>query len=243
VFATVPIPYDTVVMHDELLLRYEKEQPPQETYRTFLKLPSPIQEEVLKLSVRQDEERYLKLGLKLMLEREREDLIPKILLLEEVLSTNAFDIFIDELKSPGGLFLTASRINHSCVPNADHSYDDKSGYKSVFANRDIHAGEEITISYINHYNSRALRQMELRTWGFVCRCPACDKNHPRSGAYEQRLQRLEQLHQDDCMDNTGRLKASASLSGRVLEGAAKQAQQRIDFLTKTGYLRKLSRQA
>jgi len=45
------------------------------------------------------------------------------------------------------------------------------------------------------------------------------------------------------MDDIGRLKASASLSRSVLEGAAKQAQQRIELLTKIGYLRKFSRQA
>jgi len=150
VFATVPIPYDTVVMRDELVLRYKKQQRPQQKYRTFLDLSSPIQDEVLKLSVRQNEKQRLTIGPKRILEGEREDLIRKVMHLENVLSTNAFDIFYDDPESPGGLFLRASRINHSCVPNADHSYDDKSGCKSVFANRDIHAGDEITISYIHH---------------------------------------------------------------------------------------------
>ena len=92
--------------------------------------------------------------------------------LEDVLTTNAFDIVFDDPKAPAGLFLTMSRRSHSCVPNADHFYDDKSGCKSVVANRDIDAGAEITISYIDHCKPRVQRQVALRTWGFVGQCAA-----------------------------------------------------------------------
>ena len=57
---------------------------------------------------------------------ERPDIIPKVMHWDDILSTNAFNIFND-LKSPAGLFLTASRLNHSCIPYADCYCDDKSG--------------------------------------------------------------------------------------------------------------------
>ena len=171
------------------------------------------------------------LALKLVLGGEPHDAIPKVMHLEDVLTTNAFDIFFDDPKAPAGLFLTMSRLNHSCVPNADHFYDDKSGCKSVVANRDIDAGAEITIAYIDHCKPRVQRQVELRTWGFVGQCAACDVRHPDSRAHEQRLKVLAQLYQDPCMDNSGHLMASVCRSKTMLERAAEKAQRRIQLLT------------
>jgi hypothetical protein len=53
-FATAPIRCDTVIMCDPLVLRYEKDEEPQQTYRRFLRLPPLIREEILKLAVRRD---------------------------------------------------------------------------------------------------------------------------------------------------------------------------------------------
>jgi hypothetical protein len=93
-------------------------------------------------------------GVKLILDGERRGNIPKIMHLDAVLSSNAFSLSLDDPKSPAGLFLNASRLNHSCVPNADYSYNNKSSYKSVFANREVDVGEEITISYSDHTKPR-----------------------------------------------------------------------------------------
>jgi hypothetical protein len=67
-------------------------------------------------------------GVKLILDGERRGIIPKIMHLDAVLSTNAFSLSPDDPKSPARLFLNASRVNHSCVPNADYSYNNKSGF-------------------------------------------------------------------------------------------------------------------
>lgn len=40
-----------------------------------------------------------------------------------------------------------SRLNHSCHPNADHVFDDVACVAILFAQRDIHPGEEICIDY------------------------------------------------------------------------------------------------
>jgi SET domain len=132
-----------------------------------LRLPLPIREEIFKLSIRQDIERYIIVGIKLILDGERGDIIPKIIHLDDVLSTNTFSLSPDDLKSPAGLFLNTSRFNYLCVPNADPFYNDKSGYKSVFANRDVDIGEEITISYLDYIKPRVIRQVDIRAWGFI----------------------------------------------------------------------------
>lgn len=49
----------------------------------------------------------------------------------------------------GGLFLKASRINHSCQPNAQHARNDILGHLAVHALRDIETDCEITISHIS----------------------------------------------------------------------------------------------
>lgn len=58
--------------------------------------------------------------------------------------TNAFDA---PPHSGGGaaLFLTVSRVNHSCVPNASKDPDITPGHLGLRADRDIKAGEEITV--------------------------------------------------------------------------------------------------
>ncbi|KAK3373439.1 SET domain-containing protein 5 [Lasiosphaeria ovina] len=51
------------------------------------------------------------------------------------------------LSGIGGVYATASLINHSCVPNAHHSWNRGTGRETVHAIRDISAGDEITIAY------------------------------------------------------------------------------------------------
>lgn len=70
-----------------------------------------------------------------------------------------------------GVYLTISRINHSCWPN---SMEDGGELKEVRATRDINAGEEITMSYIsNNWELWEVRARELAYWNFVCSCEVC----------------------------------------------------------------------
>ncbi|KAJ5639237.1 uncharacterized protein N7484_007099 [Penicillium longicatenatum] len=52
----------------------------------------------------------------------------------------------------GMLFLTGSRINHSCIPNLIFAYNPIIGKETFHAIRDIAAGEELTIMYIDGVN-------------------------------------------------------------------------------------------
>ncbi|KAF4626593.1 hypothetical protein G7Y89_g11560 [Cudoniella acicularis] len=47
----------------------------------------------------------------------------------------------------GGIFITANRINHACIPDIHHCWNSLTEKLTVHAIRDIEEGEEITISY------------------------------------------------------------------------------------------------
>ncbi|KAI1037026.1 hypothetical protein LB505_012561 [Fusarium chuoi] len=70
-----------------------------------------------------------------------------------------------------GLWIRASYINHSCIPN---TMKDFVGDLIIFrATRRIAAGEEITHSYDESSDYEARRANTLRTWNFQCRCQLC----------------------------------------------------------------------
>ncbi|MBW0518321.1 hypothetical protein O181_058036 [Austropuccinia psidii MF-1] len=72
------------------------------------------------------------------------------------------------------VYLTISRFNHSCSPNARWHFDQSTFSLHLCAVRDIAEEEEITVSYIDHLCCRAERQERLYSkWAFECRCPAC----------------------------------------------------------------------
>ena len=76
-----------------------------------------------------------------------------------------------------GVFLVASRINHSCRPNA-HAVFDADLMATVRVVRRVAAGEEITVSYGPTTDSTPERAERRRRLGashaFECACAACD---------------------------------------------------------------------
>ena len=97
----------------------------------------------------------------MILGREGLDFLPKIIYLEDIISTNGISLKANDSNSSGGLFLNTSRINHSCVSNTDLTCH-KGSHQVLFANRDIIVGEEITVSYIVNLIHRELRQFLLK---------------------------------------------------------------------------------
>ena len=51
--------------------------------------------------------------------------------------------------------------------------------------RDIKAGEEIFVSYINEYASVSERREQLESRGFTCACTACSRATPDSDKFRQ----------------------------------------------------------
>ncbi|KAL1667185.1 hypothetical protein GGF50DRAFT_49164 [Schizophyllum commune] len=115
---------------------------------------------------------------------------------EGVMDTNALAIELDvptvgpnpELSTHRAIFMQASRINHSCSPNAKWEWDRKTLALTLRAVRPIRAGEEITINYVDVALPRAERRARLRaTYHFDCHCPACARDDPRSDAARAEL--------------------------------------------------------
>ncbi|TQD87401.1 hypothetical protein C1H46_027062 [Malus baccata] len=70
-----------------------------------------------------------------------------------------------------GLWVLASFINHSCVPNARRMHI--GDYVMVHASRDVKAGEEITFAYFDVLSPLEKRNESCKTWGFRCNCKRC----------------------------------------------------------------------
>eukprot|EP00322_Chrysochromulina_rotalis_P019088 CAMPEP_0115853070 /NCGR_PEP_ID=MMETSP0287-20121206/13317_1 /TAXON_ID=412157 /ORGANISM="Chrysochromulina rotalis, Strain UIO044" /LENGTH=385 /DNA_ID=CAMNT_0003307141 /DNA_START=18 /DNA_END=1175 /DNA_ORIENTATION=+ len=73
------------------------------------------------------------------------------------------------------LFPHIARLNHSCRPNMEVHFLGEDSEATLIAKRDIAAGTELSISYIDD-NERAGyrdRRASLRDYGFECDCPKC----------------------------------------------------------------------
>ncbi|PNP58402.1 hypothetical protein FNYG_15065 [Fusarium nygamai] len=92
-----------------------------------------------------------------------------------------------------GLWIRASYINHSCIPNTKKDFV---GDLIIFrAIRRIAAGEEITHSYDESSDYEARKANIRKTWNFECRCQLCLVEGAESeDAREQRRQAEEKAN-------------------------------------------------
>ncbi len=67
-------------------------------------------------------------------------------------------------------------MQHSCVPNVINKFASDCDAE-VTALKDIHPGDELVHSYIDHVSSYAKRSRILQLWGFSngCECSACQE--------------------------------------------------------------------
>ncbi|CAL1142522.1 unnamed protein product [Cladocopium goreaui] len=78
-----------------------------------------------------------------------------------------------------GLFLTASRLNHSCLPNCQVQIEAKapgSPQLSLCTKQQLQKGQELTIDYISelqHLDLSERRKLLEQDYGFNCSCPRC----------------------------------------------------------------------
>ncbi|KAL8794985.1 MAG: hypothetical protein Q9182_007575 [Xanthomendoza sp. 2 TL-2023] len=97
--------------------------------------------------------------------------------------------------SQQGIFLNASKFNHSCVPNAYFNWNPALGCLTVFTTRGISGGEEILINYQhpNAYKSRAERRQSLQeAYYFECNCITC-RDGPDLASNEELRTRMRDL--------------------------------------------------
>lgn len=94
----------------------------------------------------------------------------------------------------GGLFLEASRINHSCRHNAQNTWNENIGRLTIHALRDIEAGQEITISYLPSTSEYAERQRYLKEkFKFECKCALCSLPRAQRKQSDTRLRKLQDI--------------------------------------------------
>ena len=133
-------------------------------------------------------------------------------------------------QSGRGIFLHASRLQHSCVPNVQQAYNATLGMSTVHVTRDIKEGEELARSYINHVRNDCEERAELLSrWGFHCGCAACVG--PQATLHERR-QRIIMGHMAD-LDMYDR----GSVSSTALRGpreAVACAEDVVGFLKQQG---------
>ena len=203
-FATQSIERGERILCERPLLRIRILLPPlekvdvRELYHTFSNLPAEEQRNYLQLHAPQIQiDRVAhEIGANVpeeIQERARE--------LTAILRTNAIQLDSETGTDPStcGVFRIASRINHSCCPNASYIWNERIGCLSVHAVKPISIDEEVTINYVSTLFDRHYRQQKLERYGFICACPACDEALAvtESGKASQiRRERLDRLDND-----------------------------------------------
>ncbi|KAH8194704.1 hypothetical protein TruAng_011138 [Truncatella angustata] len=103
----------------------------------------------------------------------------------------------------GGVFPLIARLNHSCRPNAQHSWNSKLGAQTVHALRDVAAGEELTLSYHNGGPSADRRAALSQFFNFDCACELCSLPREQRRKSDKRLRDAAQL--DEMIGNGKRV--------------------------------------
>jgi hypothetical protein len=93
-----------------------------------------------------------------------------------------------------GLFMDASRINHSCQCNAHHAWNNSLKQLTVHALSDIESGQEITISYLPKLLEFSKRQSYLKEkYDFECHCELWSLPIPGREHIDSQIKTLQSL--------------------------------------------------
>ena len=118
-----------------------------------------------------------------------------------IAKTNGLPLGPDATES--GLFLQASRINHDCLPNCQHTWNANIGEETIHAVREIAQGEEITISYALTGPSKSRREHLQNKFGFDCTCSLCSLPATERALSDNRLEEVQ--HLDDIIGDGAHL--------------------------------------
>ncbi len=92
-----------------------------------------------------------------------------------------------------GNFPEVSRFNHDCRPNVAF-YVGKTLSHVTTVVRDVRAGEELAISYLDPFEPRAQRQERTQlAWGFSCGCSHCSLAKHRSLKSDKNLEEIARI--------------------------------------------------
>jgi len=101
-------------------------------------------------------------------------LLPQGGTLADKIKTNAFSCTADDdINQLTGLFVTMSRVNHSCLGNSEHLYLENRCARILVATRVIEKDEEISFSYNSSLNLPMRKAFLKARYGFDCNCAVC----------------------------------------------------------------------
>ncbi|KAI0126830.1 hypothetical protein BJ170DRAFT_420717 [Xylariales sp. AK1849] len=155
-----------------------------------------------------------------------------------IYETNRFTVRFPNGDRKLGIFLKSSRLNHSCAPNVFHRYNARIDRLTVHALRDIQPGEELNTSYIDICHPTVMRRQMLRSWGFRCRCSACDSQDDEDDSRRKRwadiikkARKYEQQRKSNCKSWTEReYGRSLGVIRRGIETMEKEGMEESDTL-------------
>ena len=111
-----------------------------------------------------------------------------------IFRTNAHPCGFQNAAKESGILPLICRINHSCSPNATHSWNKKRREQMIYAAKDIQIGEEITIPYRDNFGDAEERAAELLSlWKFRCDCRGCKGYSTESNNRRVQIQKLDTL--------------------------------------------------
>ena len=166
VFASLPLTKGSLILSDTPILKIEKPYSNHFILKHFEALPLPTRFQYTSLSC-----------------PDRSD---------DVSATDVvriFDANCFNIGTHSAVFFTATRFNHSCLPNTYYSWNAPHNKIELHAMVDVPRGEELTICYCHPFLTRQERIAELRMYNFRCTCPACDISTPFG--QESEVRRLE----------------------------------------------------
>ena len=197
-FATAPITLGTLIICEQPLIRVTGEAV-RSVWGSYCRLSNPQKAafdslhgyQAKNLNFEQESRRFLIDPNDDSLDEEDiEELVADHVRVMSIFAVNNFHIPPYDL----GVFATASRLNHSCVPNVHHSFNPTLKSTTIYAVKDIQAGEELCATYLGgeaHYFVRSQRIEILRSrYGFTCDCTAC---RDRTGASDGRRETMASI--------------------------------------------------
>lgn len=128
-------------------------------YTQFEHLSQEDQDKCLTLHAAQNNINHILQGVNKILPPCSQAQIAKVV---SIFETNGFKMETSTESGMSGIFLTASKLNHSCTPNASQEWNSNIGCFTVHSIPDVAVGQEITISYIPLLSDRHQRRLLLK---------------------------------------------------------------------------------
>ena len=105
-----------------------------------------------------------------------------------------------DLEAHGGLYTLHSHLNHNCRPNVSVRHLDQRTTLSritIVAKRDIAAGEELLVTYVDPSLGVRRRGLQLGAWGFgECGCERCIEEEKELEESSKRSLDVEELERE-----------------------------------------------